>query len=61
MHIENAIKTGNKSRGLLISLLMLATGDMALANGQTVLASRYPELQQLLLAHDVVQARAYEE
>jgi hypothetical protein len=61
MHIEKANKTGNRSRGLLVSLLMLVTGDMALANGQTVLASRYPELQQLLLAHDVVQARAYEE
>ncbi len=31
------------------------------ANDATVLAKNYPELQQLLLAHDVVQARAYEE
>jgi hypothetical protein len=31
------------------------------AADSTILATRYPELQQLLLAHDVLQARAYEE
>jgi hypothetical protein len=32
-----------------------------MADNDTVLARQYPELQQLLLAHDIVQARAYEE
>lgn len=48
--------------GKLCSLLaMLGLSHVTLANGDTVLAKNYPELQQLLLAHDVVQARAYEE
>lgn len=33
----------------------------AWAGEATILATRYPQLQQLLLAHDVLQARAYEE
>ncbi len=46
-------------RGLPLLVIFLASS--ATANDETVLASQYPELQQLLLAHDVVQARAYEE
>ncbi len=42
-------------------ILLLSFSHAVLANGDTVLAKNYPELQQLLLAHDVVQARAYEE
>lgn len=42
-------------------ILLLGFSHAVLANGDTVLAKNYPELQQLLLAHDVVQARAYEE
>ena len=33
----------------------------AIAADSSMLAERYPQLQQLLLAHDVLQARAYEE
>ena len=40
---------------------LLAWSANTAANDDSVLASQYPELQQLLLAHDVVQARAYEE
>ncbi|MCG8415007.1 MAG: hypothetical protein MI746_12380 [Pseudomonadales bacterium] len=48
--------------GRVLGLLLLTTGSQAIqANDSTVLARDYPELQQLLLAHDVVQARAYEE
>ena len=48
------------------SLLVLGVGAFACmatatAEDSTVLAKRYPQLQQLLLAHDVLQARAYEE
>jgi hypothetical protein len=42
-------------------LLCLCPTFSALADNDTVLAREYPELQQLLLAHDIVQARAYEE
>lgn len=49
----------------LSRLLVLAIGAFACiataAADSTILAKRYPELQQLLLAHDVLQARAYEE
>lgn len=50
----------SKTLRRLAGLLCLAALP-ALANESSVLASQYPELQQLLLAHDVVQARAYEE
>lgn len=40
---------------------LLAWSANTAASDDSVLASQYPELQQLLLAHDVVQARAYEE
>lgn len=42
-------------------MTLLAGSLGALAENDSVLAKKYPELQQLLLAHDVVQARAYEE
>lgn len=42
-------------------LLCLCPAFSAMADNDTVLARQYPELQQLLLAHDIVQARAYEE
>lgn len=50
----------------LASVLVLVIGaDMcvapAVAADTTILATRYPQLQQMLLAHDVLQARAYEE
>ena len=50
----------------LARLLVLGIGAFtciatAAAGDTTILAKRYPELQQLLLAHDVLQARAYEE
>lgn len=41
----------------LLSLFSLS----AMADENTALAKEYPELQQLLLAHDIVQARVYEE
>lgn len=49
---------------LLASGSLLTAGQVSAADvsmPDTVLAREYPELQQLLLAHDVVQARAYEE
>jgi hypothetical protein len=46
---------------LLLGLGVLACFSAAAAGEPTVLAQRYPEVQQLLLAHDVLQARAYEE
>ena len=51
----------NAVQGLAGFLLFLSASTLALAEDGTVLARQYPELQQLLLAHDVVQARAYEE
>lgn len=49
--------------GFRLSMLLLALiySLSAMADGDTVLAKEYPALQQLLLAHDVVQARVYEE
>ncbi|CAN0304291.1 unnamed protein product, partial [Discosporangium mesarthrocarpum] len=47
--------------GALTFVTLLAGSLGALAENDSVLAKKYPELQQLLLAHDVVQARAYEE
>lgn len=46
---------------LSILLLALCNSLTATANEDTLLAREYPELQQLLLAHDIVQARVYEE
>lgn len=46
---------------LLGALLLTAFPYVVHANEDTWLAMHYPELQQLMLAHDVVQARAYEE
>lgn len=46
---------------LLLGLGVLACFSTAAAGEPTVLAQRYPDVQQLLLAHDVLQARAYEE
>ena len=50
----------------LASVLMLVIGAAmgvapATAADTTILAKKYPQLQQMLLAHDVLQARAYEE
>lgn len=50
-----------KGRRLSALLLALFYSLSATAEQDTLLAEQYPELQQLLLAHDVVQARAYEE
>ncbi len=49
--------------GLRIAALLLSLHlpFLAAADDQSVLATQFPELQQLLLAHDIVQARAYEE
>ncbi len=49
--------------GFRLSILLLALfGSLsAMADKDTVLAREYPQLQQLLLAHDIVQARVYEE
>lgn len=46
---------------LAMLLLALFYSLSASADTDTVLAREYPQLQQLLLAHDVVQARVYEE
>ncbi len=55
--------TSLKMKGFRCSslLLTLLCSLLARADEGTVLAREYPEVQQLLLAHDVVQARAYEE
>lgn len=50
----------------LTRLLMLGVAaffciSTVLAADSSMLAKKYPQLQQLLLAHDVLQARAYEE
>lgn len=50
-----------KSFRLSALLLALFYSLSAAADNDTLLAREYPELQQLLLAHDVVHARAYEE
>jgi len=44
-----------------LALVLTTIASSAFGNEETVLSSQYPELQQLLLAHDIVQARAYEE
>lgn len=49
------------SRQLVAGIAALACIATASAGDATILANRYPELQQLLLAHDVLQARVYEE
>lgn len=50
-------------KGFRLSALLLAlfSSLSATADKDTLLATEYPELQQLLLAHDIVHARAYEE
>ena len=49
-------------RGFRLSIFLLALFSLsAMAEENTALAKEYPELQQLLLAHDIVQARVYEE
>ncbi len=49
------------SRRLLVTAFLFASSPAFPADDNTVLEQHYPELQQLLLAHDVVQARVYEE
>jgi len=48
------------SRQLVLGISAFACLATAAAD-TTILSQRYPALQQLLLAHDVLQARAYEE
>ncbi len=49
-------------KGFRLAIFLLAAFSLsAMADEDTVLAKEYPELQQLLLAHDIVQARVYEE
>ena len=49
-------------KGFRLSIFLLALFSLsAMADENTALAKEYPELQQLLLAHDIVQARVYEE
>ncbi len=49
------------SRQLILGIGAFAWVATAAAGDTSILAKRYPELQQLLLAHDVLQARIYEE
>ncbi len=49
------------TRMLVVGIAALVGVAPALAGETSLLAKRYPALQQLLLAHDVLQARAYEE
>jgi len=49
------------SRRLFVTTLLFVSPLGAAANEETVLSQQFPELKQLLLAHDVVQARVYEE
>jgi hypothetical protein len=49
------------SRLLLLGIGAFTYIASAAAADATILETRYPELQQMLLAHDVLQARAYEE
>ncbi len=49
------------SRVVVLGIGAFACIATAAASDATILATKYPELQQLLLAHDVLQARAYEE
>ena len=49
-------------KGFRLSIFLLTLFSLsAMADENTALAKEYPELQQLLLAHDIVQARVYEE
>ncbi len=49
-------------KGFRLATFLLALFSLsAVADEDTALAKQYPELQQLLLAHDIVQARVYEE
>ena len=49
-------------KGFWLSISLLALFSLsAMADEDTALAKEFPELQQLLLAHDIVQARVYEE
>lgn len=48
--------------GVLVLVIGAAMGVApAAAADTTILATKYPQLQQMLVAHDVLQARAYEE
>ncbi|MEZ5490430.1 MAG: hypothetical protein R3F50_08950 [Gammaproteobacteria bacterium] len=51
----------NAAMRLVVIGLAISQPVAALGENDTFLARQYPELQQLLLAHDVVQARSYEE
>ena len=50
-----------RSRRLFVTAFLLACSPLYSADNKSVLQQNYPELQQLMLAHDVVQARVYEE
>lgn len=61
LQLHNATKLSRSGKGLFALLMPLLFSQLAIADSDSVLARDYPQLQQLLLAHDVVQARAYEE
>ena len=60
-HSNEPRRLAMKSLNFSIFLLALFCSLTATADEGTLLEREYPELQQLLLAHDVVQARVYEE
>lgn len=49
------------ARLIVLGMASFACIVSAIAADSSMLAKKYPQLQQLLLAHDVLQARAYEE
>lgn len=57
----NYERARNAALRLIGIVLVFSQPFSALGENNTFLARQYPELQQLLLAHDVVQTRAYEE
>jgi len=49
------------TKQLVLAVAAISCVATAVAADSSILAQKYPQIQQLLLAHDVLQARAYEE
>jgi len=59
--IRRLVLIRSLTRLLVLGVAAFSCIATAVAADSSMLAKKYPQLQQLLLAHDVLQARAYEE
>lgn len=59
--IRRLVLIRSLTRPLVLGVAAFSFIATAIAAEPSMLAKKYPQLQQLLLAHDVLQARAYEE